>query len=259
MTKPAQSAILHEALTRQYGPTAFNFSLSVIARQVAFKLSSKGFKAPSQKSDTNGAPKSEESPLFDCSLDALPGIDFTEKVKPFPVETACTIYGMTLLMLSETLHVPLEYGRNPDDGPEGLRKYWSTPDQWAKEKAAYITTITDREAAELGATYGASAEAIERNKAAKRDETNARVGGIAKGMAQQINHAVRTNHHTTTEDMIEYMEEHLPELGLSADVELKGAGEALMRIRKAAYEKGEKSAAPQPGLLAMFKALNVTV
>lgn len=251
------SPILRQALTRHFGPTAYNFALSVTARQVAFKLSSKGFATRKQDSDTQRAPKSEEAPVFDCSLDALPGIDFTEKAKPFPTETACELYGITLLQLAATLPVPLEYGRTPDDGPDGLRKYWSTPNQWAQEKAAYITAITDREATEQGATYSASAEAVKKQQAARAAETNARVGGIAKNMAQQINHAVKVWGLRDDAEMIDFIEEHLPDLGLSGDAELKGAAAALMKIRKAAYERGEKQAAPQPGMLAMFAALGV--
>jgi hypothetical protein len=257
--KNSASPILRAALNREFGPTAFNFALSVTARQVAFKLSSKGFATRKQTSDTNGAPKSDEAPMFDCALDTLPGVDFTEKAKPFPTEVACEVYGMTLLMLSETLHVPLEYGRTPDDGPDGLRKYWSTPGQWATEKARYLKSITDREAAELGATYGATADAIAVNQKAKADETNARLAGIAKNMSQLINHAVKVHATTDTASMIDFIEENLPELGLTGDAELKGAAEALFKIRKAAYERGEKSSAPQPGLLAMFKQLGVVV
>lgn len=253
------SPILRAALSRAYGPTAFNFALSVIARQVAFKLSSKGFATKKQQSDTNGAPQSDETPIFDCGLDTLPGVDFTEKARPFPTEVACEAYGMTLLLLSETLHVPLEYGRTPDDGPEGLRKYWSTPGQWAKEKASYLSAITDRESAELGATYGSTPEAIAINQKAKRDETNERLGGVAKNMAQLINHSVKVHAQTDRDTMIDFFEEHLPELGLSPDLELKGAAEALFKIRKAAYEKGEKSSMMQPGQLAMFKDLGVIV
>ena len=54
----ANTTVLRQALNREFGPTAYNFALSVIGRQVAFKLSSKGFKKQPQDSDTNGAPRS---------------------------------------------------------------------------------------------------------------------------------------------------------------------------------------------------------
>lgn len=257
--KQTASPILRAALSRDFNATAANFALSVVARQTAFCLASKGFKKQTTASDTNGAPKTDEAPVFDVGLDSLPGVDFTEKARPFPVEIACRLYAATLVLLSEHLKVPLEYGRLPDDGPDGLRRYWSTPGQWAAEKADYRYTLSDRECAELGATYGATAEAINAQQKARRDEINAECLAVAKNMSAIINQSVRELKNTDTDDLIDIIEESLPDIGLSGDAELAGAADAFMKSRREAFAAGKKSKAPQPGMLAMFHALGVKV
>lgn len=257
--KKTASPALRAALEREYGPTAHNFALSVIGRQIAFSLASKGFKKTPTPSDTNGAPQSDQSPVFDVALDVLPGVDFQEKSRPYPIEAACHAYAATLVMLSETMQVPLEYGRKPDDSPDGLRKYWSTPGQWATEKADYRSRLSDKECEELGATYGATTEAIERQKAARRDEINADVLGTAQLMGGLINNSVRELKRTDTDDLIDIIEEVLPEINLSGDDELAGAAEQFMKARREAFAQGKKSKAPQPGMLALFARLGVKV
>lgn len=259
MNATKASPILRAALSREFAATAHNFALSVIARQIAFSLASKGFKTTPVASDTNGAPKSNESPVFDVGLDSLPGVDFTEKARPYPTETACEAYACTLIMLSETLKIPLEYGRLPDDGPDGLRKYWSTPGQWAAEKADYRSRLSDKECMELGATFGATAESIAKQQAARRDEINEQVRAIAQNMGALINQAVRQHKATDTAELIDIIEEALPALNLHGDTELKGAAEQFMKARRDAFSKGEKTKAPQPGMLAMFGRLGVKI
>jgi hypothetical protein len=52
-----------QALSANYGPTARNYVLTVLAKQIAFTLESKGFSRKATNSDTNGAPSRRSSCL----------------------------------------------------------------------------------------------------------------------------------------------------------------------------------------------------
>jgi hypothetical protein len=246
----------YAALRNEYQASARNYVLTVLGKQVAFRLESKGFSRRTEKADTNGAPVSQDDPLFDASLNCLNlGIDGVEKQKPFNASLACEVYGAILVLVADALRTPLEYGRLPD--AESFGAYFSQPGHWLASKVKYHTPRMTEEARKLGATYGASADAIKRNADAKIEEYKAWATGVAKEMAATIKLSSKTFQHADTEEIVSFIEEHAPDIGIMLDTELKFAGEALRSSRKAKFERGERTSAMQPGMLKLLTDVGV--
>lgn len=248
------NTILHNALTNEYGPSAGNFAITVCARQLAFRLESQGFKARTDKSDTNGAPNPlDGSSAFDAALSIdVPGIDFQAKPRPFDTDAACKGLAATMLLAVDARKIPLEYGRLPSEN--AFAGYFSTPSDWLARKVEYHKPRLIREAQESGFTFKASVEAIQKNADAKVAEYVAFATAIARDMAAAIKVHVSALKTRSREELAEVVCDSFTALGMDPREELKGAGNALLKAKRERYERGEKTATPQPGMLAMLKA-----
>jgi hypothetical protein len=245
-----------QALSANYGPTARNYVLTVLAKQIAFTLESKGFSRKATNSDTNGAPRTEEAPVFDESLDCLvPMMDGIEKPKQFDVATYCEIYGAVLVLAADALKTPLEWGRTPD--VKKFSAYFSQPSHWLKSKVAYWKPRLQKEERDLGMTYGSDAEIIEKRAAAKVAEYEDWATGVATQMAAMIKLQSKQLQQSDTTNIVEFIEERCSDAGFDLDKEVRFAGKAFMASRKTRYAAGEKLSAPQPGLLKLFGDLGV--
>jgi hypothetical protein len=243
------------ALNATYGPSARNFCITVCARQIAFLMESRGF---SRKASTTENP-SGEAVAFDESLSVgLPGFDGQDtKPAAYSNELAAEAYSCCMLLASDALRVPLEYGRIPK--PESLSRYFSNPGEWLSRKVQYHKPRLEREAAENGAIFGATAEGIAKNTAAKVQEFTDWATGIAKQQAAAIKLYSKTHSKDDAEDLATTVIESMLALGVDPDTETKGAASALLRIRKEAFERGEKVTMPQPGMLSLFHDLGVSI
>jgi hypothetical protein len=245
-----------QALSANYGPTARNYVLTVLAKQIAFTLESKGFSRKATNSDTNGAPKTEEAPVFDESLDCLvPMMDGIEKPKQFDVATYCEIYGACLVLAADAVKQPLEWGRTPD--PEKFSAYFSQPGHWLASKVNYWKPRLEKEEAQVGATYGATTVIIQQRAAKKVAEYQDWASGVAKQMAAMIKLQSKQLQQSDAADIVEFIEERCSDAGFDLDKEVRFAGKAFMASRKTRYAAGEKLSAPQPGLLKLFGDLGV--
>lgn len=248
------------ALNLTYGPSAANFALTVLARQTSFLFESKGFTTVTDKSDTNGAPKGDgDTPVFDESLSlSNPLMDGQEfRSKKFDMDAASTAYAACLILAAEALNRPLEYGRKPT--PESLARYFSQPGDWLHRKIGYWTPRIASEVKEKGGVFGATAESMEAQTKARVAEYTAHVTTIAKTMAGNIKVASRKLQSEEREEIIIQLMDAIKTLGINADEEIKAAGEALLRIRKEQFQRGEKVSMPQPGMLALFKDVGIVV
>lgn len=262
------------ALNGVYNQTAANFALSVAARQFSFLLSSKGFKEQPVASDTNGAPKSNESPLFDVSAAAvasdstMPEFSFlTKAAQAFDVDAACTAYACCLLLAQEFIPRVMEYGKPPS--AESIGRYFSTPTDWLREKIAYMAPRITRTATANAATYGVAADVIAKAAAAQVDEYKVRTAMRASFLARSIASAVKSVTPLSTEDLVTELGQCSIKCGVTLDVEAKGAAEATLRARKAQVEQIAATPAgqvrpkmpsmPQPGLLKFWSDLGLAV
>lgn len=249
-----------DALNLNYGPSASNFALTVLARQTSFMFESKGFTTVIDKSDTNGAPAGNgDTPLFDETLSlANPLMDGLErKSKKFNLDAASTAYAACLILAADALNRPLEYGRKPQ--PESLARYFSQPSDWLQRKIAYHAPRITKAEQEKGSVFGASKESMEARAKAQVTEYKATAETIARTMAASIKVASRKLQNEDREEVIIQLMDALSEIGINADEEVKSAGEALLRIRKEQFERGEKVSTPQPGMLKLFSDLGVIV
>lgn len=247
-----------DALRNVYGPTPRNYVLTVLAKQIAFSLESKGFSRKTEKSDTNGAPRSEDDPLMDASLNCLsPMMDGVEKKPAFNKDLACEAYGAVLVLSADAVRTPMEWGRCPD--AESFSGYFSQPGHWLKAKLAYWEPRLTKEAKDLGETYGASSESITKNANAKIAEYRNWAKGVAGTMAAQIKLQSKQMQGMDTEEIVAYLEDTLPDIGINLDNEVTFAGRAFFKSRREKYEVGQKVSTPQPGLLKLFSDLGVTV
>lgn len=246
-----------DALRNVYGPTPRNYVLTVLAKQIAFSLESKGFSRKTEKSDTNGAPVSEDDPLMDASLNCLaPMLDGVEKRPPFNSALTCEVYGAVLVLSADAVRTPMEWGRCPD--AKSFSSYFSQPGHWLKSKIAYWEPRLKKEAKDLGETYGASADAIVKNQNAKIAEFTDWAKGIASTMAAQIKLQSKQMQQMDTEEIVTFIEEHCPDIGIDLEKEVTFAARAFFKSRREKYEAGVKINTPQPGLLKLFSDLGVT-
>lgn len=250
-------SVPYNALRGDYGQSATNFVWSVAARQLAFALQSQGFIQKKQTADTQGAPKSDEAPSFDAALSiGIPTVDMVQTTVTFDRDRACEVYAIACVMVSDLLTRDLEYGRKPK--PESLSRYLSSPAQWMQEKIQYHTPRISKDAREQGATFGATAEAITANVNAKVEEYRAFAHRCAADMANAIKSTAARLQSTDWPELVEMLEEGCADLKVSLHDEVIGAAKALIRIRREAYECGEKVTMPQPGVLKLFADLGVT-
>lgn len=260
MTTATQTnSIPFNALRGQYGPSARNFVWSVAARQTAFCLQSRGFSPDkAQPADTKGAPKSDEACAFDAALSVgIPTVDMAgETTVTFPRAAACECYAIECVMVADLLNADLEYGRKPK--PESLSRYLSNPQQWLAEKIAYHAPRLSRTAAEQGATFGATAEAITKAANAKVAEYTAFAHARAVDLAQTIKGAIHRHNARDFDDLVKDLEENLNTVGIMLAEEVQGAAKAMLKSRREAFTRGEKVTMPQPGVLKMFADLGVT-
>ena len=248
------------ALQLNYGPSAANFALTVLSRQVSFMFESKGFTTVTDKSDTNGEPAGGgDTPVFDETLSlSNPLMDGLErKSKKFDLDSASTAYAACLILAAEALNRPLEYGRKPQ--AESLARYFSQPSDWLQRKIAYWTPRITKTETDKGSVFGASKESIEARAAALVADYKAHAETIARTMAASIKVASRKLQTEDRDELIIQLMDSVKVLGLDADAEVKNAGENLLRIRKEQFNRGEKVSTPQPGMLKLFADLGVVV
>ncbi len=238
------------ALNLVYGPSASNFALTVLARQVAFYMESRGF--------TTVTSKQPEKPAFDEALDiGVPLLDGHKEKPAFDMDAAATAYACCLTLAADALNRPLEYGRKPN--AESLARYFSQPSDWLQRKIEYWTPRFKADAEKTGTTFGASVEAIAGNAAAKLAEYVAHTTTIAKTMAGSIKVASREIKNTDREEIVVTLFDKLAIMGVSPDEETRSAGEAMLRIKKQQFERKEKVSTPQPGVLKYFSDLGIKV
>lgn len=249
-----------DALNQVYGPSAANFALTVLSRQISFCFESKGFTTVIDKSDTNGGPTGDgDTPVFDETLSlANPLMDGLErKSRKFNMDAASTAYAACLILAADALQRPLEYGRKPT--PESLARYFSQPTDWLMRKIAYWQPRITKQEQDKGSVFGASKESIEQRVAAQVAAYKATAETIARTMAASIKVASRKLQNEDREELIIQLMDAVKDLGINADDEVKNAGEALLRIRKEQFERGEKVSSPQPGMLKLFADLGVAL
>lgn len=249
-----------DALNLVYGPSAANFAMTVLARQVSFAFESKGFTTVIDKSDTNGEPKGDgDTPVFDETL-ALsnPLMDGLErKSKKFDLDSASTAYAACLILAAEALNRPLEYGRKPQ--AESLARYFSQPSDWLQRKVAYWTPRITKTEQDKGSVFSASQESIDARVKNQVAEYKRTAETIARTMAASIKLASRKLQSEDREEVIIQLMDAVKNIGIDADSEVKSAAEALLRIRKEQFQRGEKVSTPQPGMLKLFADLGVVI
>jgi hypothetical protein len=206
------------------------------------------------KADTNGAPNVRDgASAFDAALSIdVPGIDFQTQPQPFNAHAACRGLAACMLLAADAKKIPLEYGRVPADG--AFNGYFSTPSDWLARKVDYMRPKLEREAEENGFTFKATAEAIATQKAAKVAEYTDYCTAIARDLAQAIKSSVVALKTADRQTLAETVHESFESLGMKPADEIKGAGNALMNAKRERYARGEKTAVPQPGMLALLKA-----
>lgn len=249
-----------DALNLKYEASAANFALTVLARQISFTFESKGFTTVIDKSDTNGAPAGDgDTPTFDETLSlANPLMDGLEqKSKKFNLDAASTAYAACLILAAEALNRPLEYGRKPQ--AESLARYFSQPSDWLARKIAYWTPRITKTETDKGSVFSASKESIDARVKSQVAAYKATAETIARTMAASIKVASRKLQSEDREEVIVQLMDAVREIGLNADEEVKNAGEALLRIRKEQFQRGEKVSTPQPGMLKLFADLGVVI
>ena len=260
MTTATQTnSIPFNALRGVYGPSARNFVWSVAARQTAFCLQSRGFSPDkAQPSNVKAAPWSDEACAFDAALSVgLPTVDMArDTTVTFNRSAACEAYAVECVMISDLLNSELEYGRKPK--PESLSRYLSNPQQWLAEKIAYHAPRLTKTAAEQGATFGATAEAITKAGNAKVAEYTAFAHARAVDLAQTIKGAIARHNGQDFEELVSDLEESLNTVGINLAEETIGAAKAMLKSRREAFTRGEKVTMPQPGILKLFADLGVT-
>lgn len=257
MTNASLQSVPFNALRGDYGQSATNFVWSVAARQIGFMLQSQGFSQKKQPAGTTGAPKSDEAPSFDVALSiGLPSVDGQDTTVTFDRNRTCEVYALCVAMVPDLLTRDLEYGRKPK--PESLTRYLSSPAQWMQEKIQYHTPRISKDAREQGSTFGATAEAITANVNAKVEEYRAFAHRCAADMANAIKSTAARKGQTDFDELVSELEEGCADVGIKLHEEVAGAAKALLRVRREAYERGEKVTMPQPGILKLFADLGVT-